>query len=41
MTDKPEQNLTQQQCDWLEKLNACKASGKSMKAFAVSCNIVA
>lgn len=36
MPDKPEQNLTQQQCDWLKKLKACKASGKSMKAFAVS-----
>lgn len=36
MTDKPEQKLTVQQSDWLEKLRACEASGKSMKAFAVS-----
>jgi len=36
MTDTPEHKLTTQQSDWLEKLNACKASGKSMKAFAIS-----
>ncbi len=36
MTDKSEQKLTVQQSNWLEKLKACKASGKSMKAFAVS-----
>jgi len=36
MTNTPEQKLTTQQSDWLEKLKACKASGKSMKAFAIS-----
>ncbi len=36
MTDKPEQKLTVQQSDWLEKLKASEASGKSMKAFALS-----
>jgi hypothetical protein len=36
MTDKPQHQLTAQQSDWLEKLKACKASGKSMKAFALS-----
>jgi len=36
MSDKPEQKLTVQQSDWLEKLKACDASGKSMKAFALS-----
>lgn len=36
MADKPEQALTVQQSDWLEKLKACNASGKSMKAYAAS-----
>lgn len=36
MTDIPEQTLTVQQSDWLEKIKACEASGKSMKAFALS-----
>ena len=36
MTDAVEHKLTTQQSDWLEKLKACKASGKSMKAFAAS-----
>ena len=36
MTDTPEQKLTVQQSDWLEKLKACEASGTSMKAFAAS-----
>jgi len=39
MTDKPEQKLTVQQSDWLEKLTACKASGQSMKAFAASAGL--
>lgn len=36
MIDKPEHKLTARQSDWLEKLTACKTSGKSMKAFAAS-----
>jgi len=36
MPGKIKQKLTVQQSDWLEKLNACKVSGKSMKAFALS-----
>jgi len=36
MTNKPEHKLTIQQSEWLEKIKACDASGKSMKAFAVS-----
>ncbi len=36
MTNKPEHKLTIQQSEWLEKLKACDASGKSMKAFARS-----
>jgi len=36
MINKPEHNLTVQQRHWLEKLNACNASGQSMKAFATS-----
>jgi len=36
MTDTPKHKLTTQQNDWLEKIKACNASGKSMKAFAAS-----
>ncbi len=36
MTNTPEHKLTLQQSDRLEKLKACGASGKSMKAFALS-----
>ncbi len=36
MTDNLEHKLTTQQSDWLEKIKACKASGKSMKVFAKS-----
>lgn len=36
MTDKSKHKLTARQSDWLDKLTACKKSGKSMKAFAAS-----
>jgi len=36
MTDKPKHKLTARQSEWLDKLTACKKSGKSMKAFAIS-----
>jgi len=36
MINKTNQKLTAQQSDWLEKIIACNASGKSMKAFSLS-----
>jgi len=36
MPDSTDQNLTESQSRWLKTLQACKASGKTMKAFAAS-----
>lgn len=36
MPKKANQKLTERQSDWLAKIKACEASGKSVKAFAES-----